>query len=116
MIGRILLPLAISVIPLEVVYSSDNFENAKVSGGVVKKNVRKDARNDLKKIKKKQGSGKLSDGRSYFISVGTSSINVASNNKNWGTARLIAFDRALLDSMRQCVEFQEVEITSTMER
>ena len=41
---------------------------------------------------------------------------MASNNKNWGTARLIAFDRALLDSMRQCVEFQEVEITSAMER
>ena len=42
--------------PMEVVYSSDNFENAKVSGGVIKTNVRKDARNYLKKLRKKRAA------------------------------------------------------------
>ena len=116
MIGRLLLLSSFFLVSHSYLNASDNFENMRVEGDVVKKNARNAAKEYISSNKKiNKGKGTLKDGRSYFTSIGTSPINARPDDRRWGSARLIAFERALLDSMRQCVEFQEVEISSTMQ-
>lgn len=102
--------------PFHNVTASDDIENQKIDGDVGRKKARQAASEKLEQMGLDLGSGeKKSDGSTYFTSIGVGDILVGPDHKNYGISRINAFQRAWLDSMKQCVAFQETAISSSIE-
>lgn len=102
--------------PLHNVTASDDIENQKIDGDVGRKKAKTAAIEKLEQMGLDLGAGeKKSDGSTYVTFIGVGDIFVGPDHKNYGNSRINAFQRALVNSMAQCVSFQETAISTSIE-